>query len=546
MVVDLNIQQQLKDPDLSEDIKKLLKFAQGRLLESKQTDNYVIGVADQPVAEYQNETVQQSFHELLPLFSFLSSFTVGEYVAFEVEYEKVKKSRTQRKRGRPKKTTDDVAKQIQQDIKQIINCYPGLRINMITRKIEYMSSTDTNNPEWTRVEGSDIQELTQDLAYNHGIFIPKERASGAFSWAAKKNPFEPTAFLMDQARAAHPDMSFEEAEKFLSTIGTRLCGTLEEEPTVKGQVLRDRFLSRFLVNVAYLARNPGETPQWLPVLIGGQGCGKSQLCRHLVPENSGLFCELTHPIEKLIKEPQLMHNGLILELPEIDEYFTKRGAIEQLKMLVTKKEDLTRFPYDKNDTMLTRRFAFIGTSNKSDIFRDGTGEGERRYLPIQIPKGFATPWREIEAGLNLKIWAAADIIASVFVKSKGENSSFFSFDPEELDIIYKWQRNYSANDPWEAALYSYISARQEFSVEEVLDKAIQIPVAHQSTHHTRRLNELIRRKFGHRLKFIQQARRGGRRLALWSWQDKPPMEDVFERSGASLDDLDSLVNPGDF
>lgn len=543
MKIDENIRQVLTNDDASEHIAKILVDAQKRLNASVASGEYNIGYSDQPAEEVNDEQLQQGFNELLLLFPFIKSFTVGEYVAFAVEYEKIKQQANKRKRGRPKKTEEDPAKQIQRDIELIVKCYKGLRLNMITNNIEYYVEEKNGKPVWEIVQGSMVNELTQDLSYNHGVFIPKERAAGAFTWAAKQNPFEPTAFLMDTAREAHPDMSYEEAEEFLNTIGTRLCGALEDEPEIDGQPLRNRFMARFFVNVAYLARHPGATPQWLPILIGDQGCGKSQLCRSLVPETSGLFCQITHSMDKIMREPQLLHNGMILEFPEIDEYFTKRSAIEQLKQLITKTEDLTRYPYDRNSTRLMRRFAFIGTSNKPDIFRDGTGEGERRYLPIQIPSGFRLPWKELENGLNLRIWAAADIIASCYNRETGKDSQFFSFDESELSTIYLWQRNYSASDPWEAALYSFISIRQEFTVEDILTNAIQIPVHQQDAYHIRRMNELIKRKFGHKLKHIKQARRGGRRIALWQWLDKAPMEDMVQPT-SSLSEVDTAL--GDF
>ena len=65
-----------------------------------------------------------------------------------------------------------------------------------------------------------------------------------------------------------------------------------------------------------------------------------------------------------------------------------KRATEQMKNLVTTTVDQTRLPYDKLPSSLVRRLGFIGTTNREDLFRDGTGtQGERRYLPFQILKG---------------------------------------------------------------------------------------------------------------------------------------------------------------
>ena len=67
---------------------------------------------------------------------------------------------------------------------------------------------------------------------------------------------------------------------------------------------------------------------WIPILIGPQGCGKSQLIRELVPQD--LFSEITVSIDILMKEMYRLHISWLIELPEVDNYFNVRN-IENFK-----------------------------------------------------------------------------------------------------------------------------------------------------------------------------------------------------------------------
>lgn len=509
------------------------------LLENGEYPKEVMGLN---VTEVQSEDVQDNVYRMQTKYPFVSELTYLEFQCFARVIDAHLAQQTKRKRGRPRKEDQTSTDTIIKEVELMKKAFPGLRKNQMTNNLEYQKIDDERQFVWHVVQGSELNLLSTTMAVEHGVMINPQRAVAAFEYAAKQNPFEPTVDLMQVCRRQHPDMTKEYARELLSTIGTRLLGPFPDEPSIDGETLRDRFLARFFVGMAFLARNPGSTPTWMPIIIGEQGCGKSQLCKHMIPESheKQLFAQLSTSLDQLAREPSRLHVGFLLEFPEVDDKMSGKRATEQMKNLVTTTADQTRLPYDRLPVSLVRRLGFIGTTNREDLFRDGTGtQGERRYLPFQIQDGFKTPWRELRDGLNVEIWAAADILASDF---KGEEPELKAFTKEEQMTIAEWQQNYSAVDPWESRLLLFCSMRQEFTASEVLSY-VDVPVAQQSQGHLRRINDLIRRKLGDRVKRMQKSR-NGRRTWVWRMID-PPTAEVMLDKVASLDTV-KVANGQDF
>jgi len=459
-----------------------------------------------PVTQVNNEETADRLARFTANFPFVETFSFAEFIAFATVVDAHLESKTKAKRGRKAKNSDQAA-QMRSDVEAVERLYPGLRTNQLTRKIEY--KTDDG---WHVVQGNEPDMIYIELALRHGVTIQAKRARDIFTHIAGQNLYEPTAELMDFCRSQYPTLTKSEARLLLDSMGSQLFGVYPGEPQLNGQSLRDRFFARFLINMAVLARNPGCTPTWIPILIGEQGCGKSQVCRSLLPEKfKGLFAPITNTLEQLTREKFRLHVGFLLELPEVDALMIGKKSSEWMKNLITSTDDEVRFCYHPLPTTLTRRFGLIGTTNREDIFRDGTGSYERRYVPIQIPSGFKIPWESLRDGLSIKLWAAADLLACDY---DGDEEELKSFTPDEIEMLTVWQRNYAAVDPWEARLLSFCEMRSEFTPADALTY-LDVPVAHQSQADIRRVNNIIRKRLGARAKYKQVSRNGQR---PWVWQ----------------------------
>ena len=441
------------------------------------------------VADCNDAEIQEAYFGLLARYDFISSFTVFEFKVFQKVIDAAFKQNSAR--GRPRKDLDKVQR-TQDDFSTLKDCFKGLRKNLLTHQMEYLRrNPDSNEMEWYQLQGNDLDQISTNLALDFGIHIPLIRARSSLIAVAERNPYRPTSAMMDLAREKYPSMTVAEANEFLSTLGTVLLGEIPEEPSINGRSLRNEAMFRWFCGTARVARHPGNTLQWLPILIGKQGCGKSQLCRFLIPENfqDTLCGEITTPLDTLKKEPYRLHTAFLHELAEIDDKMRKEADSSPLKNLVTAKNDDCRFPYDRLPVKLKRQFVIIGTTNRNELFVDPTGN--RRYIPIKIPDEFLIPWQTLGEELNWKIWAAADILVQSLTDSP---EWLVGFTMEELAVIDEYQQHFAQEDPWEAPIRSYVASHSIFKPIEVLQH-LQIPEQMQGRKELKRVDDIIRKLF---------------------------------------------------
>ena len=305
------------------------------------------------------------YTETDPLISFDEIISTNKGESMEFQPEPLPDAKEVKKRGRPKKSNDDAAREREADVEKVSTILAGLRRNRLTNSIEY----DNPNGQVVVLEGNDLELMTTKLACEHGVFIPEARIRSAIQYAAQKNSYCPITKYLDGCAAhakPHPDWD---------RIGEVFLGNTHGLATLAMQ--------RMMIGAVARAYNPGCSMSWLPILVGKQGVGKSQFARTLVPE--ALFAEITTPLETLMKEQYRLHTAWLLELPEIDNYFNTRN-IENFKNLVTSRVDEVRFPYASLPSKLSRRFVMIGTTNRNQFLVDSTGN--RRFVPLEIGAQF--------------------------------------------------------------------------------------------------------------------------------------------------------------
>lgn len=152
---------------------------------------------------------------------------------------------------------------------------------------------------------------------------------------------------------------------------TLVCGTEDSEYT--------QFVSRTLILASvYRAFEPGCQYDFMPILEGEQGIGKTNLVRTL----GGSWYKEISLSDRDHNTIQLMQGAWIIEVAEL-AVFAKRD-IESLRGFISNNVDFTRFVYQKNTRNIPRRSAFIGTFNPgaNGYLLDETGN--RRFLPIYL------------------------------------------------------------------------------------------------------------------------------------------------------------------
>lgn len=143
----------------------------------------------------------------------------------------------------------------------------------------------------------------------------------------------------------------------------------------------------FMLGAVARAYHPGTKFDYMPVLVGPQGIGKSKyvsLLAHIPAWYSDNFNTIDGDaaVEKL--------RGLwIAEMAEL--LATKKAReIEAIKAFITSTKDVIRPKYARETVQRLRVCVFIGTTNNNDFLTDATGN--RRFLPVECNATTCNEW----------------------------------------------------------------------------------------------------------------------------------------------------------
>ena len=167
----------------------------------------------------------------------------------------------------------------------------------------------------------------------------------------------------------------------------------------------NRFASTgFMVGAVMRSVEPGCVHDWMPILVGEQGLGKSRFCRALLPPEfqMSMFAEDL----SLEQEPQKIAEGIGGALiGEFSEMSGIRGAraTEGFKSFISARMDRYRRPYHRTSSDNPRAWVPVGTSNEDAVPADVTGS--RRYLAVQCGDDKAD-WNYVPEN-RTQLWAEA-------------------------------------------------------------------------------------------------------------------------------------------
>jgi len=400
-----------------------------------------------------------------------------------------------KRKGRPKKTNDDAAKEREDDVRKVKEVLHDLRKNQLTGSIEYTDSKGKT----VALQGNDLELMTTKLACENGIFIPEPRVKAAVQYAASRNSYCPIRQYLLRCEA-----EFEPHQEW-DHIGERFLGNSHQLATTAMQ--------RMMIGAVARAFNPGCSMSWLPILVGAQGVGKSMFARNLVPND--LFSEITTPLDTLMREQYRMHVAWLLELPEIDNYFNTRN-IENFKNLITTRCDEVRYPYAALPSKLHRRFVLIGTTNRNQFLIDSTGN--RRFVPLEIASGFQIPWRALAMERD-NLWAAA-------MAAYREHESY-EFNSGEIAAISEYIQEFGDPDPWFEKVATYVSIRSEVTAAEVLAAGLDLDARQQGRRESRRVADCLQSMGWRRLVTSRKDPITGKSKSVRVWQ-RPKDDPLIE------------------
>lgn len=223
------------------------------------------------------------------------------------------------------------------------------------------------------------------LEKNYGIYAPI-KTDDAISTVAKNKSFHPIRDYINS-------LTWDNTNR-IDTLLTDYLGAEDSEYT--RAVIRKAM-------VAAVARvyEPGIKFDYMPVLVGPQGVGKSHILS-LIGKN--WYSDSFNTV--IGKEAYEQLQGCwIIEMAELSAI--RKAEAEAVKHFISKREDVYRAAYGRRVTKHKRQCIFFGTTNDIEFLKDKTGN--RRYWPVVV--AYQKPTKNMFKELNKKeidqLWAEA-------------------------------------------------------------------------------------------------------------------------------------------
>ena len=267
-------------------------------------------------------------------------------------------------------------------------------------------------------------ELTQDQLSrlylqlsNHKQKWSKQMTIDAVNTVAEINAYDPIALYLQNlsSKDALPDKDWFNLDQFLFNL---------DDPIARA------FMPRYLVAAVKRAIEPACQNRQIPVLIGPQNIGKTELGRSLFGKYYGGGISTKFDIDDITKLERLW----CCELAELDG-ITRKGQIESFKTFISDCENFDRRKYGQGIVKIIRRNVFWGTSNTPPL---NDSSGSTRFVCIPVPKK-ELPYKRVGDAFD-QIWSRA-----YWEYRRG----YQCYSPqEEMDSIEERNSDFEFVDSW--------------------------------------------------------------------------------------------------
>lgn len=288
------------------------------------------------------------------------------------------------KRGNYEPTTDNIVIILQNDprLKDKIGGVDIFAQKPIKRGSLPWWKYDPHKPSWTDTDDAALRYL---LEKDYSI-VAKGKTDDAIVYTHEQNAFHPIREYLNV-------LKWDGAER-LDTLFIDYLGS-SDTPYIRA-VTRKAF-------TAAVARvyEPGCKYDYMPVLIGKQGIGKS----HILSVMGGIWFSDSITTISGKEGYEALHGSWIIEMAELTA--TRKQEVESIKQFISKREDRYRKAYARRVSDNPRQCVFFGTTNDDEFLRDYTGN--RRFWPIDtdINKKRKDLFKDLTEAERDQIWAEA-------------------------------------------------------------------------------------------------------------------------------------------
>ena len=316
------------------------------------------------------------------------------------------------------------------------------------------SSSKNEVREWNNVDDANLKMYLEKY---YGL-RPSEKIMDALTIVADKHNYNPVTDILEQCWHQW------DGQKHIENLLPDYLGVEKSRYTTEVMKL-------FMLGAITRAYKPGCKFDYVPIIYGTQGCGKSTFCRALAMDDSW-YDDNFNTIEG-DKAAEKLRGLWMAELAEL--LATKKAKeLESIKSFLTSRADNYRPPYNRRTESRKRVCVFIGTTNSDHFLTDRTGN--RRFLPLIANKDKAkysitNPENYNKALIDIRnAWGEAmDII-----KKAGKWLPLVL--PEDLnEDVTMMQRRFQEDDPQVGMIQNYLDncGNERVCVLELWEKALQ-------------------------------------------------------------------------
>lgn len=198
------------------------------------------------------------------------------------------------------------------------------------------------------------------------------------------------------------------------------------------------------------------------VLIGGEGVGKSTLCRVL---GDPWFSDNLPDLSDQKESANHLVGRWIVEMSELASL--NRSAMNQTKAFLSRAEDIYRPYYGRAVVSRPRQSVFIATSNNYEPLRDPTGA--RRFWPVLVG---AIDIAQLTIDRD-QIWAEA-------LQMYRDGVAWWLEDQAAVLEATREQAQRTEQHVWHYAVATYSASKEYVSIADVLRDAIKKELSHQT------------------------------------------------------------------
>lgn len=272
--------------------------------------------------------------------------------------------------------------------------------------------------------------------------ITKEKVQDTITNIGIKNKYNPVKDYIEKKYNTFNEINDNEFIK--------LCDCIETDSSYKTLKLKRFLLQSINLILRDEFKNLNLKAEYILLLQGLQGVGKSTFVKSLLPENFKNLCLEAGTVDLTQKDNIIQFSSKwLIELGEVGSTF-KKSSRDQFKYHITAPYDFIRIPYDKEAQKLVRRYCMIATTNDNDYLQDPTGS--RRFLCLNNVKIDLEKLKKININ---NIWT---YIYSLYLQKTP-----FYFSNDELKIIQSENERFTYKSDKQLLLEEYFNLHSDNS-----------------------------------------------------------------------------------